>query len=40
LEIQNNFRVSAEDLAEGIGKVGSAARLAGVNITELEGLTK
>ena len=38
-EIQNNFRVSAEDLANSIGKVGAAARQAGVTMEELEGYT-
>jgi len=38
-EIQNNFRVSAEDLADSIGKVGAAAGQAGVKIEELEGYT-
>lgn len=38
-EIQNNFRVSAEDLANSIGKVGAAARQAGISMEELEGYT-
>jgi TP901 family phage tail tape measure protein len=38
-ELQNNFRVSAEDLAGSIGVVGSAAKQAGVSIQELEGYT-
>jgi TP901 family phage tail tape measure protein len=36
-EIQNNFRTTAEDLAEGIGKVGAVARQSGTSIQELEG---
>ena len=38
-EIQNNFRVSAEDLAGSIEVVGSAAKQAGVEISQLNGLT-
>lgn len=38
-EVQNNFRVSAEDLADSIGKVGAAARQAGISMEELEGYT-
>lgn len=38
-ELQNNFRVSAEDLANSIGKVGSVARQSGTSIQQLEGYT-
>jgi TP901 family phage tail tape measure protein len=38
-EVQNNFRVSAEDLADSISKVGAAARQAGISMEELEGYT-
>lgn len=34
-ELQNNFRVSAEDMAEAIGAVGPVARQAGVEIQQL-----
>jgi TP901 family phage tail tape measure protein len=36
-EIQNNFRVSAEDLAGAIGKVGSTAKQSGTSLQSLEG---
>lgn len=36
-ELQNNFRVSAEDLASAIGQVGSVARQSGTSIQSLEG---
>ena len=39
IDCQNNFRTSAEDLADSIGKVGAAAKLSGVSIQELEGYT-
>lgn len=38
-EIQNNYRINAEDLASSIGKVGSAAKLAGTSMQSLEGIT-
>jgi TP901 family phage tail tape measure protein len=38
-EIQNNYRTSAEDLSQSIGKVGAAARQAGVSVQQLEGYT-
>jgi hypothetical protein len=38
-EIQNNYRTSAEDLANSIGKVGAAARQAGTDIENLAGYT-
>lgn len=38
-EIQNNYRTSAEDLAQSIGKVGAAARQAGLSLDELSGYT-
>lgn len=37
-EIQNNFRVSAEDLAASISKVGAASRLANTDMEDLEGM--
>lgn len=36
-ECQNNYKVSANDLADAIGVVGSAARMSGTNLQELEG---
>jgi TP901 family phage tail tape measure protein len=36
-EIQNNFRTSAEDMADGIDKVGAAAQQTGVDMENLEG---
>lgn len=36
-QIQNQFRTSAEDLADGINKVGAAANQSGTSITSLEG---
>lgn len=38
-EIQNNFRVSAEDLSASISKVGNAAAQSGTSIQQLEGYT-
>lgn len=38
-EVQNNFRTSAEDLSESIGKVGIAARQAGIEMEDLAGYT-
>jgi TP901 family phage tail tape measure protein len=38
-EIQNNYRTNAEDLMEGIGKVGAAAKQAGISVQQLEGYT-
>lgn len=38
-EIQNNYRIGAEDLADSIGKVGSAAKQAGMTLEQLEGYT-
>lgn len=36
-ELQNNFRISGEDLASGIGVVGNAAHQAGMKLEEIEG---
>lgn len=36
-EIQNNYRTSAEDLISGISETGAVAKLAGVDIYQLEG---
>jgi len=38
-QIQNNFRVSAEDLASSISKIGAASRLANTDMEDLEGMT-
>ena len=38
-EIQNNYRTNAEDLAEAIGAVGSAATQAGIELNKLNGYT-
>jgi len=38
-EIQNNYRVSGEDLAESIEKVGEAAAQTGTSMHELNGIT-
>ena len=38
-EIQNNFRVSAEDLAASISKIGAASRLANTDMQDLEGMS-
>jgi TP901 family phage tail tape measure protein len=37
-EIQNNFKVSAESLADSIGKVGAASKVAKTDIQTLEGV--
>jgi TP901 family phage tail tape measure protein len=36
-EIQNNFRTSAEDMTDGIDKIGAAAQQTGVQMENLEG---
>lgn len=38
-DCQNNFRVSAVDMSDSISKVGNTARLAGIDIAELNALT-
>lgn len=39
IEWQNNFRVSAEDLAASIGKVGAVAKQSGMSIHDLNAMT-
>jgi len=38
-EVQNRYRVSAEDMSESITKIGAAAQVAGVSLEQLEGMT-
>jgi TP901 family phage tail tape measure protein len=38
-EIQNNYRITAGDLADSLSKVGSMAKLAGSSMESLEGIT-
>jgi len=38
-EVQNNFRISAEDMVASISKIGAASRLANTDMEDLEGMT-
>jgi len=38
-EVQNNFKVSAEDMVASISKIGAASRLANTDMEDLEGMT-